>query len=217
MGLDSETVARFRSAALLHDAGKFGTIAAGLNKKIDEMSESELKEYCQHPARGEEMFCKIDELKEVALLIRSHHESYNGQGFPDRLKGEDIPLGARLIAIADLIEKAARSTETHRADYALMTARFHSGTLLDPSLISKFQGIVKIVYFEGKKLGLTSEIEVSPQDLIAGMQIARDVVSETGVLLMQRGMVLDNSGVAHIRRHYRKNSPHGILIQVTEE
>lgn len=218
MGLDSETIARFRLAALLHDTGKLGTLAAGLNKKMEEMSETEDNEYRQHPLRGEEMFVQLEELKEVAPLIRCHHESFDGHGFPDRLRGEDIPLGARLIAIADLIEKAARSVERHRADYALMTARFHCGTLLDPNLVTKFQSITSIVYFEGKKTGVISELELGPLELFPGMQIACDVESGAGVLLMQRGKVLDVAGIALIRSHYRNNPPHhGIFIQLTDE
>jgi response regulator RpfG family c-di-GMP phosphodiesterase len=217
MGLDAETTARFRLAALLHDAGKFGSRSAGWNKKVDEMSESQLDEYHHHPLRGEEMFAQVEELKEVLPLIRGHHEAFNGNGFPDGLKGEEIPLGARLIAIADLIENSAWSVAKHRADYALMTARFHSGTFLDPQLVGKFQGIANIVYFEGKKSGAVSELEIGPHDLIPGMRISRDVESGAGVLLMQSGKVLDAAGVALIRSHYRNNPPsHGIYIQVSD-
>lgn len=218
MGLDAETITRFRLAALLHDTGKSGTLVAGLNKGVDEMSESEAREYRRHPLRGEEMFSRIEELAEVALLIRSHHESFDGQGFPDGVGGERIPLGARLIAIADLIERNARSVEKHRADFALMTARFHGGTLLDPHLVTKFQGITRTVYFEGRKSGLVSELELAPQELIPGMQISRDVESGAGVLLMQRGTVLDVAGIVLIRSHFHKTpSPHGIFVQVTSE
>ena len=218
MGLDAETIARFKLAALLHDSGKFGCQSAGWNKKVDEMSESERNEYHRHPLRGEEMFARIEELKEVVPLIRGHHEAFNGNGFPDGLKGEDIPLGARLIAIADLIENAAWSVDRRRADYALMTARYHCETLLDPQLVGKFKTITDIVYFEGRKTGLTSELELGPMDLVPGMKIARDVESGAGVLLMQRGKVLDAAGIALIRSHYRKSPPpHGIFIQVTDE
>ncbi len=218
MGLKSETIARFRLAALLHDVGKFGSLAVELNKQMEEMSESEVMEYRQHPMRGEEMFDQIEELKEVSSLIRSHHESYDGHGFPDGLKGEKIPLGARLIAIADHIEKSARSVERHRADYSLMAARFLGGTLLDPHLITKFNSIVKTVYYEGRRIGMLSEVEVGPQDLIPGMLISRDVESGRGVLLIQRGSVLDSAGLALIRMHYKKNNyAHGIFIQVSNQ
>lgn len=218
MGLDAETVARFRLAALLHDAGKFGTHAATSNKHPEELSESELGEYRQHPLRGEAMFAQVEELADILPLIRGHHEAFNGSGFPDGLKGEAIPLGARLIAIADFIEKSARSVEHLRADYALMNARYHGETLLDPQLITKFQGITKIVYYEGKKGGGSEEVEIGIMELVPGMIIAHDVESAAGVLLMQRGTVLDASGVALIRSHYRKNpTVHGVFVQVTEE
>lgn len=218
MGLDSETVATFRLAALLHDAGKFGNLASGLNKHLDEMSESEAIEYRLHPSRGEEMFSQIEELAGIRPLILHHHEAFDGSGFPDRLQGDEIPLGARLITIADHIEKSARSVEHNRADYALMSARFRGGTQLDPQLVTRFQGITRLLYFEGKKSGSHFDVEVSPLELMPGMTLARDVESGTGVLLMQRGSVLDLASVVLIRSHYRKNPPpHGIFIHVVED
>jgi len=218
IGLDAETVAAFRLAALLHDAGKFGTLIAALHKNLEDMSESESSDYRQHTLRGEEMFAQVEELADILPLIRGHHEAFDGSGFPDGLKGEQIPLGARLIAIADHIEKSARSVEHHRADYALMNAKYRGGTLLDPHLITKFQGITRTVFYEGKKAGELSEVEIGAMDLMPGMLVSRDVESGTGVLLMQRGSVLDLAGVALIRSQYRKNPPpHGIFVQVIED
>lgn len=164
------------------------------------------------------MFSQIEELAGILPLIRHHHEAFDGSGFPDRLQGDKIPLGARLISIADHIEKSARSVEHNRADYALMSARFRGGTLLDPQLVTRFQGITKLLYFEGKKSGSHFDVEVSPLELMPGMTLARDVESGTGVLLMQRGSVLDLASVVLIRSHYRKNPPpHGIFIHVVED
>ena len=218
MGLDAETVASFRLAALLHDAGKFGIHSPTLQKHTEEMSESEVSDYHQHPTRGEEMFSRVEELASILPLIRSHHEAFDGSGFPDGLRGETIPLGARLIAIADHIEKSAHSVEHSRADYALMNARFRGGTLLDPLLVTKFQAITKIVYFVGMKAGTVVEVEIAPAELIPGMVIAVDVESGSGVLLMQKGSILDAAKIALIRSQYRKNPPaHGIFVQVLED
>lgn len=218
MNLDAETVASFRLAALLHDAGKFGSLSHTLQKHPEDMSESELNDYRLHPIRGEEMFSKVEELACILPLIRSHHESYDGSGFPDGLRGEMIPLGARLIAIADHIEKSAHSVDHNRADYALMNARYRGGILLDDQLISRFQSITKVVYFEGKKAGTVAEVEIASTELVPGMAIARDVESGSGVLLMQRGKILDAAGIALIRSHYRKSPPaHGIFVQVLED
>ena len=218
MNLDAETVTTFRLAALLHDAGKFGSLSQALVKPFVDMSDSEVNDYRQHPARGEKMFSTVDELSGVVPLIRSHHEAYDGSGFPDELQGDSILLGARLIAIADHIEKSAHSVSHNRADFALMNARFHGGTLLDPHLIAHFSSITKVVYFEGKKAETVEEVEVSPTGLVPGMIIARDVESGSGVLLMQRGSVLDRSGITLIHSNYHKNPPsHGIFVQVLED
>jgi len=164
------------------------------------------------------MFDQVEDLAEILPMIRGHHEAYNGGGFPDGLKGEEIPLGARLIAIADLIEKSARSVAHHRADYAMMNARYHGGGLLDPHLVPKFQGITGIVFFEGSKVAALEEVEIGPRYLVPGMVIARDVNTGTDVLLMQRGTVLDEARVALIQSHYCKNPPlHGIFVQVVKE
>lgn len=217
MNLDAGTVAIFRLAALLHDAGKFGSHSHALHKQIEDMSESEAGDYRQHPARGEEMFSMVDGLAEILPLIRCHHEAYDGSGFPDGLRGDAIPLGARLIAIADHIEKSAHSVENNRAEYALMNARFQGGVQLDPQLVIKFQAITKVVYFEGKKSGTVAEVEIGPAELVPGMTIARDVESGSGVLLMQSGNILDAAGITLIRSHYRKNPPkHGVFVKVLE-
>lgn len=218
MNLDAETVAAFRLAALLHDAGKFCSFSLTLQKHQEEMSDSEISDYHQHPARGEEMFSKVEELAGILPLIRSHHEAFDGSGFPDGLAGEAIPLGARLIAIADHIEKSAQSVSANRADYALMSARFRSGIQFDPQLVARFQGITNIVYFEGRKSGTLAEAEVVPSALVAGMTISRDVESGSGVLLMQRGSILDLAAISLIRSHYRKSPPkHGIFVRIVED
>lgn len=218
IGLDAETVVSFQLAALLHDAGKFGTLSATLHKNLDEMSENEVSNYRQHSLRGEEMFSKVQELAAILPLIRGHHESFDGNGFPDGLKGEQIPLGARLIAIADHIEKSARTVEHFRADYALMNAKYRSGTLLDPHLVTKFQGITRTVFFEGKKTGGFSEVEINCMEITPGMIVSRDVKSGSGVLLMQRGSVFDTAGIALIRSHFQKNPPQdGIFVQLVED
>ena len=164
------------------------------------------------------MFSKVEELADILPFIRWHHEAFDGSGFPDGLRGEAIPLGARLIAIADYIEKCAHSVDRNRADYALMSAKYRGGLLLDPLLVPKFQAITKIVYYEGKKPGIIAEDEIGPTELLSGMTISRDVESGAGVLLMQKGSVLDLAGIALVRSHYRSSPPlHGIFVQVLED
>jgi response regulator RpfG family c-di-GMP phosphodiesterase len=218
MGLNFATVARIQLAALLHDIGKLGSHSAALNKHLDDMSDSESSEYRQHPTRSERMFAQVEELAGILPLIRGHHEAYNDSSFPDGLKGESIPLGARLIAIADNIEKSARSVVQHRADFAMMNASYRGGTLLDPHLIAKFQGITGVVFFEGKNEATLEEVEIGPRELVPGMVIACDVKTGADILLMQSGTVLDEAKVALIRSHYIKSPPqHGIFVRVVRD
>ncbi len=207
MNLGAEAVAKIRLAGLLHDVGKLGTMRAASEKHETNMTGNELTEYHKHPVRSQDVFKSLEELHDVGLMVRGHHEAYNGSGFPDGLEGEDIPLGARLVAIADFIDCAASSVNGERAEYALMKARFNAGTLLDPKLISYFTGITRILYFEGKKTNSTGEAEVSPNELISGLVLSRNVVSSAGVLLLQKGDKLDSSGISLIRRNSQMFPP----------
>jgi len=207
MNLDAEMVAKVRLAGLMHDVGKLGAVRGPSEKHETEMTANELAEYRKHPVRSQDVFKSLEELHDVGGMVRGHHEAYNGSGFPDGLKGEDIPLGARLVAIADFIECAASSVNGERAEYALMKARLHAGSRLDPKLISYFTGITRILYFEGKKTLSTGEAEVAPNELISGLVLSRDVVNTSGVLLLQKGCKLDLSGILLIRRNSHMVSP----------
>lgn len=202
MGLDAETVAKIRLAGLLHDAGRFGETGYAPEMDDKEISTSDQNEYRLHPIKGQGLFNQLEELNDVGIMVRGHHEAYNGSGYPDGLKGEEIPLGARLVAIADFIEEAANSVPSQRAEYALMHARYHAGTLLDPLLIPYFKSITHIIYFAGKKSEATPETSVAPANLISGLTLSRNVVSTTGVLLLKKGSELDLAGITLIRRQH---------------
>jgi putative two-component system response regulator len=216
MNLGAEAVAKVRLAGLLHDVGKLGTMRGTSEKHETDMTANELTEYHTHPVRSQDVFKSLEELHDVGLMVRGHHEAHNGGGFPDGLKGEEIPLGARLVAIADFIENAASSVNGERAEYALMKARLNAGTLLDPKLISYFTEITRILYFEGKKPNSAGEAEVAPNELISGLVISRDVFSTAGVLLLQKGDNLDSSGISHIRRNSQMVPPseRGVWVYV---
>ena len=216
MKLSAETVAKIRLAGLLHDAGTLGA-RRGLSEKHEtEMTANELKEFHAHPVRGQDLFHELEELHDVGLMVRSHHENYDGSGFPDGISEDAIPLGARLIAIAACIQHAASSVTEVRDEYALLKVGLNSGTLLDPRLISYFRMITRIMYFDGKKSGPSGEVEVPAGDLISGMQISRDLTNAGGVLLLQKGDMLDAAGIALIRRNSKMNpaAPGGVWMYV---
>ena len=112
MGLCDEEVDRIRVAGLFHDIGKIGVPDAVLLKN-GPLSDEEFMEIKKHPAEGERILSTYTPFKEMLPIARGHHERYDGKGYPDRLSGEEICLGARIIAVADSFD-AMISNRTYR-------------------------------------------------------------------------------------------------------
>jgi putative nucleotidyltransferase with HDIG domain len=100
MHIPTEYMELVEYAALLHDIGKIGIKESILNKP-GPLSELEFAEIQNHPGIGEQVICKIDFLHEVSVIVRAHHERYDGLGYPDGKKGDEIPLGSRILSVAD--------------------------------------------------------------------------------------------------------------------
>ena len=103
MGLDEEEKEIYHIAAHLHDIGKIG-IRDNVLLKEGKLNDEEWKIMKSHSEQGYNILMNAKSFEVVADVVRSHHERYDGKGYPDGLKGDDIPLGARIIAIADSID-----------------------------------------------------------------------------------------------------------------
>jgi putative nucleotidyltransferase with HDIG domain len=103
LGLEQGQREDIRLAGLLHDVGKIGSPEFILDKS-GPLTESEWETIQQHPQRGADLVANIPGMEEVARIIRHHHERHDGTGYPDGLAGEDIPLGARILAVADAFD-----------------------------------------------------------------------------------------------------------------
>ena len=127
-------------ASLLHDIGKIG-IDVGLLRKTSRLNADEWKVMLMHPVLGSGIVEQIDFLKELAPLILRHHERYDGTGYPGKLKKEKIPLGARILSIADAYE-AMVSDRPYRKALSLKKAKQEllkgSGTQFDPEIVKVF-------------------------------------------------------------------------------
>jgi putative nucleotidyltransferase with HDIG domain len=205
-------------AALLHDIGKIGIPDLMLARDAEEMNFAEREEYLQHPVRGQAAIDRIEELREVGLIIRSHHENYDGSGFPDGLKKADIPLGARIITLVDYIDKKIRKANW-ATGFELMRKEvdIQKGTLFDPKLIPVVFEQAEPFYKKIRPKTDHIEIELLPGDLQEGMEASRDVFSGTGILLLTKGTVLAKPSIALLKRYYELDpAKQGVFVSVRE-
>lgn len=132
-------------AARFHDIGKIGISDAILHNEKAKLTDEQRNIIMSHPVKGAEILERISLLVGIIPAVKHHHEKYDGTGYPDRLKGEDIPLAARIISIADAYD-AMRSTRTYRNtlddDFALNELRKFSGTQFDPDIVNIFLNIM---------------------------------------------------------------------------
>jgi len=213
LGIKGDELETLRIAALLHDIGEIGISEKVLATPRDAMSFEDYKRYQQHPLRGQMMIDEIEDLRPVGILIRHHHESFDGSGFPDGLAGENIPLAARIIAYADCIDKVTQTCTAGLAEQALAKTAHLIGKQLDPALAPAFKRLTKYVYFSKKNEDDLVEIELDAKELTPGMQLSRDVCSGSGILLLKRGTTLDENKVIAVQRNYRLDPPeHGVFV-----
>jgi len=137
LNLSHDEVTKTRFAGLLHDIGKV-TVPKEILDKPDTLTNTEWETIKQHPVTTINVLKKIHGFEEIAYLGGHHHEKYDGTGYPDKLKGEEIPIISRIIAIADTFD-ALRSTRAYRKclDYntTLEILRKNAGTQFDPKII----------------------------------------------------------------------------------
>jgi len=140
IGLAEKELADLYAASLLHDVGKVGVPDAVLTKP-DVLTEEEWEIIKKHSAEGARIAGYIKGLGAVVPVIKHHHEWYDGTGYPDGLKGEEIPLGARIISVADAYDTMT-TARPYRAvvsqQEALEELRRFSGTQFDPELVEAF-------------------------------------------------------------------------------
>src|SRR5436309_2017574 len=143
MGLDDETVQIVSRGAMLHDLGKL-SIMDTILRKPDRLTDEEFAIIKAHPVVGERILKPLTFLHRESCAVRSHHERFDGTGYPDGLKGEDIPLVARIVTVADVFD-AVTSNRPYRTALPVEAAREEiargRGTHFDPQVADAFASI----------------------------------------------------------------------------
>jgi diguanylate cyclase (GGDEF)-like protein len=138
--LSDADIDRLRVAALLHDVGKVA-VPEEILEKPSALTSSEWRTVVQHPRIGQVILEQAAALKDAVPIILHHHERYAGHGYPFGLRAGEIPLGARIVAIADAYDAMTNDRPYKRAishEQAIAELRRHSGTQFDPELVELF-------------------------------------------------------------------------------
>ena len=190
-------------AALLHDIGQIGLPDKLLHKQFNMLSGEERASVMKHPVIGEAALMALEQLHGAAKLIRSHHERFDGQGFPDGLSGLAIPLGARVLAVANEYDGAQQGYLTSKrlsATDALTFIKEGRGRRYDPQVVD---ALVAMMSADVAAAPREREIALQPGDLKAGMVLSRDLLTRDGLLLLAHDYVLDEALLEQLRSYER--------------
>jgi HD-GYP domain-containing protein (c-di-GMP phosphodiesterase class II) len=143
--LNDKQLESLKYASLLHDAGKAG-IPAEILTKTTKLTAQEYEIIKKHPVKGAQILRPLQVLRPVIPIIMYHHEKYNGTGYPSRLKGCQIPLGARIMSVADAFEAMVYGRpyrQRMNIDSAIGEIKKKSGTQFDPKVVEVFLKVIK--------------------------------------------------------------------------
>jgi putative nucleotidyltransferase with HDIG domain/PAS domain S-box-containing protein len=140
MGLSPQKVEDLKTASLLHDLGKLA-VDPGILFKSGKLSQEEFEHVKKHLVWGADLLRRMHFLEDIVTIMCSHHENYDGRGYPDGISGENIPLEARILCVADIYE-ALTADRTYREAFSLEEAiaimEYEKGHKLDPFLTDVF-------------------------------------------------------------------------------
>ncbi len=144
LGMRRDLTKKIKFAGLVHDIGKIGIRESVLTKK-GKLTDEEYAHVSAHSTIGERILGLAIDDEEILKIVRNHHERYDGTGYPDGISGEDIPLGARILAVADTYDamtsdRPYRKAMSHQA--AITELKTQSALQLDPLMVEVFSRMV---------------------------------------------------------------------------
>jgi len=188
-------------AAYLHDIGKIGLPDKIAGKDQKECNPHEKKALYKHPILGQSCVCGITGFEEIALMIRHHHENFDGTGYPDYLIGTKIPLGSRILRICDAFDHAALRNDypdLKTLNHAVATLHRYAGSRFDPSLVKMFDTLdIANQFYHDDSQGV---VGLKPADLKEGMVVAMDIRTVNSVFLLPKGAKLSSGMIGRINK-----------------
>ncbi|RDL15848.1 HD domain-containing phosphohydrolase [Pseudomonas jessenii] len=219
-GIDEASSRDLTMAAALYNIGKLSWTDNMMVTPADLLRHTERDRYRGYPKQSESLLMTLDPMKDAARLILHHQERWDGSGFPDRLKGEAIPLGARLLKLAVDFVELQRGLILERqmnSDEALLYLRQYAGKLYDPELVEDF--IQVCAAFLSDVVLADPDVKVlGTRELAAGMILARNLNADNGMLLLNAGKVLSELLVDKlISFEAMEGAKYKVFVKVPEE
>ncbi|MBI4665100.1 MAG: response regulator [Nitrospinae bacterium] len=199
MGLKETDAQTVVVAALLHDIGKIGWPDELLMKPIVSLNMKERGEYMKHPAVAQASLMPLEPLNEAGVIIRSHHEQYDGKGFPDHLAGQDIPLGSRILLVAndyDALMTGNLLNEKLSHQQAVEFILENSHKKYDPEVVDAF--MASLISSSASETSL-HELILDSASLRVGMKLSRDLYSSNNIFYLSKGQALTESTIALLK------------------
>ena len=178
LNLPNDEIEALRAAALLHDIGKLAVPEQIINKP-GKLTPEEFEKMKVHPLVGAEILERVAFPYPVAPIVRSHHERWDGTGYPEGLSAQDIPIGARILAAVDCLDALASHRQYRQAvplREAMAKVKEKAGTWFDPQVVE----ILERRYVELERMALMSEETAAPQGLSKSVRVERGLAPATG-------------------------------------
>ena len=219
-GVDEGSTRDLTMAAALYNIGKLSWTDSMMTAPADLLHHNDQERYRGYPKQSESLLMTLDPMKDAARLILHHQERWDGTGFPDRLKGEAIPLGSRWLKLAvDFIElqRGLILERQMNSDEALVYIRQYAGRLYDPDLVEDFIQVCAAYQSDVSLADPTVKV-LTTRDLATDMILARNLNADNGMLLLNAGKVLSGPLVEKlIAFEAMEGAKYSVFVKVPDE
>lgn len=211
MGMSDAEIQDVVFAGLLHDIGKIGLPDKLLEKPFSSLNSDERMLVVKHPLTGQAALMGLDRLKEAAELICFHHERFDGMGYPSALAGSSIPLGARILAVANEYDALQNGTLLNQHISSAKACEFiaaGSGKRYDPAVVDAFKQVMGLAE---QRTELAQEVRAI--NLKSGMMLAHDLTAPNGMLLLSCDHVLDDFMIEKLHQ-FEHHEGHELVLWI---